>query len=60
MYIYHLHVNKEDSYSYEDQLFRNPVTIGEKLIIEGEHFVVDNVMHDMDSGESWLFLVPAN
>ncbi|MCV6624329.1 hypothetical protein [uncultured Pseudoteredinibacter sp.] len=58
MYIYHLHVSKEDSYSYEDQLFRNPVTIGEQLVLEGEQFVVDNVMHDLDSGESWLFLVP--
>lgn len=60
MFVYHLHINKEDSYSYEDQLFRNPITIGEQLIIEGEHFVVDNVMHDMDSGESWLFLVAAS
>lgn len=58
MNVYNLHISGEEDYSYEDQVFRNPVTSGEQIRIEGEYYIVDAVTHDVDSGQSWLYLQP--
>ena len=57
MFVYNLHIAAEEEYTYEDQVFRNPVISGDQVLLEDEYFIVDNVTHDLNSGCSWLQLI---
>ncbi|MCV6614316.1 MAG: hypothetical protein OIF35_05005 [Cellvibrionaceae bacterium] len=58
MFVYNLHICAEDEFSYEDQIFRNPVFVGEQIMLDGEYFLIDAITHDADNGVSWAYLQP--